>query len=294
MTKRVHVIINPAAGQDRPILGILNTAFQNAGVDWEVFLTKAPGDGRRYAEQAVAAGVDAVAVYGGDGTIMEVASGLIGTNVPLGIFPGGTANVLSVDLGIPSDLAEACALVCREQCSYRPLDVGRMDDHYFLIRVGLGLEAEMVEGATRELKDRLGTLAYALAALQALREPKVARYTLTLDGETVTSEGLTCIIANSGSVGRTGLALAPRISVSDGLLDVVVLRQADLPALVAVAASIVSGSEPPEPLQHWQARAISVVVDPPQTVQLDGETLGLRAEVRARVLPGAVRVIVPA
>src|SRR5689334_20980165 len=168
MAKRIHVIINPAAGQDYPVLSVLNRAFHPAGVDWDVFVTKRAGDARRYAEQAVEAGVDAVAVYGGDGTVMGAAAGLIGGAVPLAIFPGGTANVISVELGIPSDLAEACALVCGAACAERPVDVGQIGEQYFLIRVGMGFEAQMVQGADRELKDRAGPLAYAVSAVQAL------------------------------------------------------------------------------------------------------------------------------
>src|SRR5436853_1739431 len=114
MIKRIHVVINPVSGQERPILGTMNKAFHQADIDWEVKVTKKAGDAQRYAQEAVKAGVDAVAVYGGDGTVMEVASGLVGTDMPLAIFPGGTANVMSIELGIPSDLAQACALICSD------------------------------------------------------------------------------------------------------------------------------------------------------------------------------------
>lgn len=292
MYKRIHIVVNPAAGQDRPILGIMNDAFHEAGVDWDIFVTKKAGDARRLAREAVEAGADAVGVYGGDGTVMEVASGLIGSDVPLAIFPGGTANVMSVELGIPGDLAEACALVCGEGCVTRTVDMGRVGDNYFMLRVGIGFEAEMVEGADREMKDRMGPLAYALSALQALREPKIARYQLTLDGKEIESQGMTCIIANAGSLGRANLSLAPTIDPSDGLLDVIVVRKADLPSLLSVAASVVAGNENAEPLQHWQAREIEVVAQPGQDAQADGEMLG-QTPVHARVIPGAVKVIIP-
>jgi diacylglycerol kinase (ATP) len=292
MAKRIHVIINPAAGQERPVLAVLNRAFHPAGVDWDVFVTKQAGDARRYAEQALAAGVDAVAVYGGDGTVMEVATALIGSEMPLAIFPGGTANVISVELGIPSDLAEACALICDEQSVVRPIDVGQIGEQYFLIRLGMGFEAQMVAGAHRPLKDRFGPLAYAVSAMQALAEPAIAHYRLTLDGQELDVEGMTCMIANAGSFGALPLSLAPTIDVGDGLLDVVVVSRADLPGLLAVAASIVAGNEAAEPLQHWRAREIAVVAEPAQTVQVDGEVWG-ETPIAVRVVPQAVRVLVP-
>jgi YegS/Rv2252/BmrU family lipid kinase len=297
--KRIHVIINPASGQDRPVLSILNDVFHPSGIDWEVLVTKEAGDGRRYAEAALQAGVDAVGVYGGDGTVMEVASALVNSPVPLAIFPGGTANVMSVELGVPNDPTEACALVSEGRGTVRTIDVGQYGDYIFLTRLGMGLESNVIENTAREQKDRMGWLAYALNTLRELREPKVSRYRLTLDGQVVETQGLTCVIANSGIItpnsgipGRTVLSFAPGISVSDGVLDVVVVRGADLGSLLAVAASMMAGNENAEPLQHWRAREVTVEADPPQTIQADGEILD-QTPVHARVLPNALRVIVP-
>src|SRR5260221_13540604 len=167
MYRRIHVIINPAAGQDKPILGVLNKAFGPAGVDWEVFITKEAGDATRLARKAVEEGVDAVAVHGGDGTVGEVAAGLVDSTVPMAIVPGGTANAMSIELGIPSDPAEACALVASEDSQVRQVDMGQVGDHYFVLRVGMGLEAEMVKNASREGKAQMGNLAYVVAARQA-------------------------------------------------------------------------------------------------------------------------------
>jgi diacylglycerol kinase family enzyme len=132
-----------------------------------------------------------------------------------------------------------------------------------------------------------------VSALQALKEPLFAHYQLTLDGQEVEIDAMTCIVANAGSFGAVPLTLAPTIDVADGLLDVVVVNKGDLPALVSVAASIVAGNEDAEPLQHWRAREVMVTADPPQTVQVDGEVWG-ETPITVRVVPQAVRVIVPA
>ena len=86
----VHVIINPAVSHETPVLHLLNSVFGETGIDWDISVTKRLGDGHQQAQQAVAAGVDVVAAYGGDGTVAEVASGLLGSHVPLAILPGGT------------------------------------------------------------------------------------------------------------------------------------------------------------------------------------------------------------
>ncbi|HET6567883.1 MAG TPA: diacylglycerol kinase family protein [Rhodothermales bacterium] len=294
MNRRIHVIINPAAGQDRPVLSTLNRVFQEAGVSWDVSISTAPGQAAELTRRAVEGGADLLAAYGGDGTVMEVAGALIGSGLPLAIFPGGTANVMSVELGISDDLAEACAMVCGDESEEVDIDVGALDGGgHFILRVGIGLEADMVEGASREQKARVGSLAYAIAALKSLKRPRHSVYRLRLDGREVECEGVTCLICNGGSLGRGSLTLSPRISVRDGLLDVLVLEQADILTLGSLLEDVLTDREPDTGnFQHWQTRTVEVAADPPQAVQRDGE-VSLQLPLTARVLPGAVKVLVP-
>jgi diacylglycerol kinase family enzyme len=122
----------------------------------------------------------------------------------------------------------------------------------------------------------------------------VAHYQLTLDGQEVETEGLACIVANSGTMGVPGmtLSMAPGIDISDGLLDVIVVTRSDLPGIVSLIANVVSGNENSNTLQRWQVHEATISADPPQPVQVDGEMLP-KEPVTARVLPQAVRVIVP-
>src|SRR5579859_5577907 len=119
--RQIHVIINPISGRPQPVLYTLNSVFRQAGVKWDVSVTHESGDARRAACKAAAEGADVVAVYGGDGTVLEAATGLLETNTPLAILPGGTANVLSIELGIPYDLAAAARIACRADSPFRPV-----------------------------------------------------------------------------------------------------------------------------------------------------------------------------
>ncbi len=309
MTKRVQIIVNPAAGRDVPILNTLNSTLRQADVVWNVSLTKKAGDGSRLAKEAIEDGVDLVAVYGGDGTVSEVASGMVGSGVSFSILPGGTANVMSLELGIPQALHEACALICEPEWEIQPVDVGQIGGHHFLLRVGIGFEAAMVAGANRTLKHRIGSLAYILSAFHALQEPLVSKYEVLLDGRRVEQEGITCIVANSGNLGMSGVSLAPTAQVSDGLLDVFILHRASVAALVEVISSI-RGKTETETLQgiekdltnhdlphqglfhHWQATEVYVHSDTPQSVQVDGEMLG-DTPISVQIIPSALRILVP-
>jgi YegS/Rv2252/BmrU family lipid kinase len=289
----VPVIVNPASGPDRPVLKILNRAFQAAGADWDIYLTKKAGDAQRLAEELMRAGAEVIAVYGGDGTVKEIARGLRGSGIPLAIFPGGTGNALATDLSLPHDLAQAVALVCGAPTHLRPVDMGQIDEHVFILRASMGMETELLRGTDRQLKDDLGQLAYPLTALQQLRNQPVARYHITVEGREFEAEGVQCAIANSAQMGVAGLALAQRVDVSDGLLDVIVLKSADLIALVEIATSNLVQDDLRLGIQHWQGREITVAAEPPQTVAIGGDLVA-QTPISARVIPGALRVIVPA
>lgn len=291
--RRIPVIVNPASGPDLPVLKLLNRAFKTAAREWELLVTKQAGDAQRLARQLREAGEPLIAVYGGDGTLKEVAAALAGSAVALAILPGGTGNALATDLGLSWELGAAVALACGPRPAIRAVDLGQLGEHVFVLRASLGLETELLRSTDRALKDQLGQLAYTLTALQKLGTITPTRYRLTIDGRVIGTEGVQCTIANSAQMGVTGLALAQGVSVSDGLLDVIVLSGVDLPALAAIATSNFLGQDLGVEVQHWQGRHIQVEADPPQAVAFGGDLIA-QTPVTVRILPAALRVVVPA
>jgi diacylglycerol kinase (ATP) len=294
--RRVYVITNPVGtvGRRMPLLAIFNDVFRAHQVEYEVLITKESGDARRMAQEAVEAGADVVAACGGDGTLMEVADGLVGTGVPLAIFPAGTANIMALTLGIPTDLVEAVTLVAEgSRAVLRSVDMGEVNNRLFLLRVGGGAEAQMTLQTEREAKSRWGNLAYVLSGLNTILNPIPAQYRINVDGMRVEVEGISLMVANSGNVGMAGVNIAPGVDVSDGLLDVIVIRSGDVPSLLSVASAMFTKAEmEPEPLLHWQAREIYIETDPPIALIADGEDVGM-TPVSARALPGAVQIVCP-
>jgi YegS/Rv2252/BmrU family lipid kinase len=292
MTKRLCVVVNPAAGQPKPVLHTLNSVCGNAGVDWAIFVTRKSGDAFRFAQEALADGFDVVAAFGGDGTVMEVASALMGGDAPAAILPGGTANVMSTELGIPGDLTQACQLACGQNSTTRRVDMGQAGRRTFMLRVATGLDADHVIGATREMKDRYGELAYTISALRQMTHLQTARYRLTLDGENYEVEGATCRVDNSGNFGH-GLSFSKEISVSDGLLDVTIVRDLGPTSVQSLVSDAVGHrTANSDAFHHWQAREITIEADPPQHVIGDGELWG-ETPISLKVLPQAVRFVVP-
>ena len=289
--KWIPVVVNPSAGKKTAILAGLNQVFRDAGVRWSVEVTQAEGDGVELARWLVAQGAQIVAVYGGDGTICEVATGLAGTQAALGILPGGTGNVLAYELGLPRDFVAAAQLLVSEH-AIRLVDLGEVGHRRFLLRAGVGLEAAAIERTPRELKDRFGLLAYGIGGLQALIESRPMHYFLELDGETHDTQGVICTVANAAHLGLPGLRLPPMVDIEDGKLDVYVLRRVDLTLIAQFVSDRAGGDLRIGDLQHWQVTRVKISVDPPQTVQVDGDHLGM-TPVEIHCLPQSLHVVVP-
>jgi len=290
MTRKIHIIINPASGQPQAILNALNDVFHPAGIDWDIFITKESGDDHRFARQSATSGVDVVAAYGGDGTVMEVARGLIGSQTPMAILPGGTANLMSVELGVPRDLRKAAAITIDPNSHLRMVDAGLFGGNtHFLLRVGMGFAARKVEIADRDLKDRYGIMAYSIGALKAFGDTEKAHYRLTLDGKIYETQGFSCLVDNAGNIGFAGMGLK-KILVDDGLLDVIILRDARIRNMIAVGVGLSTDKVNPKYIHHWQAREIAIEADPPQPVQMDGEMVG-ETPVNIQVVPGYVGIL---
>jgi YegS/Rv2252/BmrU family lipid kinase len=290
--KKVHVVINPASGQDQYILNTINRVFHQQQVAWDVSITQKRGDAARFARQAITAGADVVCAYGGDGTVMEVAEGVAGSQTPMAILPGGTANLMSVELGIPKELADAAKTAIDSSSVVRQVDMGQIGEKRFILRVGIGFAGEKVKMADREMKDKWGILAYSIAGMKALKTVPVAHYRITVDGVEHEIDGKTCLIDNAGNIGLQGMSAGKSISVSDGLLDVIVVRDASIGSWIAVGDQILGREPNPEALKHWQGREISVECDPSQTVQVDGE-IWESTPVSASVVPGVLPVLTP-
>lgn len=303
--KSVEVVVNPAPSRRIPLLAILNQAFREAGITWDISITHGPGDGMRLARAAVEAGVEVVAVYGGDGTVMEVAAGLIGTNVPMLILGGGTGNLVASELRLPTQLEKACDLICRDRYRTKHIDVGMMGDRPFLLRIGCGIEVGVVEEATRELKDQFGKWAYVFAGIKMLQETPEADYRIVLDDDRVIeATGVACVVANAGTVGVGRLTLAPSVDVNDGRLDVFLLKKANIEGIVQLARKMMGLDrlwkkeeeehavlDASKLITQWSVEKVSIETDPILPIQVDGDVVASTPqEITGK--PGALRVVV--
>lgn len=292
--KKIRVIINPASGNNEPMLNILNDVFKNYDAEWDAGITHKKGDGERLAREFVATGADLVMAYGGDGTQREVAKGLAGTGVPMCILPGGTVNALAIELGLPMQLAEAVQLAFQPEAQVRRIDVCQTPDDFFLLRAGTGLAGSLSAAVDRELKDRLGWLAYIVGGLRSFTQPEVNAYTITIDGERVEKEGVACLLTNSNTLGILGLSLSNEVRIDDGLMDVFLIDAQWQQLILPTIGTTLQTAELAKSLQHWQGREIIVATQREEELFADGEDESIgHTPVTAKLLAGALSVITP-
>lgn len=268
MYKNIQIIINPKSGNDEAILSYIQDTFAGTDIKWEVSVTTKAGQATEFTKQAIEDGKDCVVVYGGDGTVSEVALAAYQSDTPIYIIPGGTANVMAKELEIPVDSLKALELLRDEGLIQKSIDIGFMNDKPFFIRVSFGFLAEMVTKTSRSLKNRFGIFSYMISAFDRTRKTEPQTYEITMDNETVTDKGAALVVANSGNIGIGTISMAPDIMVDDGLLDVILVTESDLVSLAKMSGSTLLNHENSK-MKTWKSKRVSVKLKRKQTIICD-------------------------
>lgn len=297
MTRTIHVIINPASGGDDLILNTLNDAFHDRDIVWDVSLTHKKDDAERHAKRLLdSGGVDVLAVYGGDGTIGEVANVLVGTDLPLMVLPGGTGNAFARSLRIPLDLKPAVAILADENAYHiETIDTGLVNgEHAFTVGGATGIVADTFSGASRDEKDRMGMFAYYGSMLRELLDAEPMTYRLTLDDEEIEHEGISCFIVNAGNMGLMGMSFFEDLDIQDGMLDVYMMENNSAGLIMDALMDVSSVEVPTKGMPHWRAKHICIATADGKHGNFfcDGEvTVDLPVEIEAR--SDSLKVVAP-
>lgn len=286
---RAVLIYNPAAGRRgrKRLLPRLIEMLQASGFEIETLATSGPGDATRIAREAAKDGDrEAVLVLGGDGTVREAAVGLLGTDVPLGLLPGGTANVLAQALGFSTDPLEVASVL--GEASARPFDVGLCGDTPFLMMASAGLDAAIMEDVDPKLKSVLGRAGVLLSGLKSWWTYRYPELTLEADGELL--HGTFAAACNIPLYGGP-FHLAPEACFDDGALDLVLFR-GSRGDILGFAVDVLRGAHLNRP--DVEVRQVEEVIfhRPRETpLQIDGDAWDEPLPVRVRVEPRKLRVL---
>jgi diacylglycerol kinase (ATP) len=293
----VIVIVNPISGTGRRS-GAGRARAEEAvaalaacGLTSEVFVTERRRHAHELAAAARARGARTIFVWGGDGTVNEVASALTYSDTVLGIIPAGSGNGLARELGIPREpmRAVAASLAGRE----RVIDAGELGGHLFFNIAGFGLDARVAHRFSADGGTRRGLREYLRLAGRELMAYTPYECTVQVDGVATPTRALLVAVANARQYGN-GALVAPRARLDDGRLDVVVIGHrspwvalAQAPMLFVGQLARVPGVRM-TPVTHVEIRAAGTML-----YHVDGETHTADACLEGRVRPGALRVLSP-
>ncbi|HST53196.1 MAG TPA: diacylglycerol kinase family protein [Pyrinomonadaceae bacterium] len=297
MSSYVEVIINAGAGAvGRGVVErALTEAFASCGVEARVALAREDEDLHELARRAVLNGARAVVAGGGDGTIAAVASALAGSDKPLGVLPLGTLNHFAKDLKIPLDAAEAARNVCLGRVVR--VDVGEVNGHVFINNSSLGLYPRIVRRRER-LQERRGSgkwSAFFRASLAVLRRYPFLRVRLSADGREIVRETPFVLVGNN-EYEIESFQIGARRRLDAGCLSLYVAHRTGRLGLLGFAVRALFGRLlQAEDFDALSAREIWVETGRPKRlpVATDGEVNVMTTPLHYRVLPGALRVIVP-
>lgn len=297
---RALLITNPVAARTnestpRRVAQLLG----RAGWSLDVAVTTGPGDARELARQGVEAGVDVVAVFAGDGTTMQAAASLIGTEVPLALIPGGTGNLLAGNLRIPANPVRAARILMTGR--RRRIDLGRVvlpdGVHHFGVACGAGVDAQVMGATTAANKRIWGIGAYWASTFRVLRGLRSTSCKITVDGEPFDVRAALVLIMNCGEMIPPLIRIRPEIAPDDGVLDLVtVSADSTWEGIRGLCRVVLDGRRAvirETPYLRY-ARGTRFTVEPaePMPVQFDGDPVGI-TPFTAEVVPGAVTVMTP-
>lgn len=306
------LIVNPYATTVSDRLKNLVVYALQGRFEVEAVATQAQNHATEIGREAQDGGYDVVVAFGGDGTLNEVANGLAGTDLPVAILPGGSTNVVARTLGMPNDVVDATEhlLSLADDWQPRKIDLGLVDDRYFVFSCGAGIDASVVKRVDRNptLKGNAGPYYYSWAGISSFYRKYLVnpiRVRATVDGREPV-EGITAIVQNSDPFtyfASHPIRVCEGIEIDDGTLSIAVLKRAaqrDMPTLINRLFSETKPAARHKQVAHFDDVTHAVVETISQTkdgtmrpfpLQVDGDYIGERDQIELRVAPGAMSVI---
>jgi len=309
--KRMLLIVNPYATTVSSRLKNLVVYALQGRYEVEAVDTQAQNHATEIGREVRDHGYDVVVAFGGDGTLNEVANGLVGTDVPVSVLPGGSTNVVCRTLGIPNDVVDATEhlLAMVDEWAPRRIDLGKADGRRFVFSCGSGIDATVVKrvDAHPRMKSVAGPYYFSWAAISAFYRSYLVnpvRMRAQVDGDEV--EGVTALAQNSDPFtyfSNSPIRVCEGIALDDGTLALGVLKRAatrDMPTLIARLFSERKPAARHRQIEHFAGiteatlRSISETRDGiprPFPVQVDGDYIGEKTELKLAVDPAALTVV---
>ena len=294
--RNAYLIFNPVAGQGNAEqdLATIKSILEPA-ITLEIHFTTSTTDADQLALTAVAQGVEAIIAVGGDGTISAATTALIGTGIPLGVISRGTANAFANALDLPMPIEAACQTILAG--ATRVVDAAQCNGKPMVLLAGIGFEAETVERADREAKNRFGLLAYIMAGLEQLQQLAQFEVAIETADKIIQVSASAITIANAAPPTSILAQGSAGVIFDDGLLDVTIIAPATktgaLAASYELLTSALKGDATTRPdIGYLRTKKLTITTKPPQKVVVDGEVMGM-TPVTLECIPKGLIVFAP-
>lgn len=309
--RRVLIVVNPYASTVSDRLKNLVVYALQGRYEVEAVDTRSPMDAVRLSRDGADRGYDLMIAFGGDGTANEVVNGMVGKETPLTFLPGGSTNVMCRTLGIPNDIVDATEHVLALADNFRPrkIDLGRMDDRYFMFAAGLGIDAMAFQRVDRrpQLKARAGEYWFATQMLDTylrkyMRNPH--RMDVEADGRPC-GLGYTIVVQNSSPItyfGSRAVTICEKASLTNGSLSLGMLNRLKLKDGPSISYRLMGfksavGAKFVDLVEGFQTATITTRDLDDQgaprgfPIQVDGDYIGRRARVDFTAHPQALTIV---
>ena len=291
---RILIIANPNVGIDkakRAILDKIASCIHSSGGSTDIMYTVNPGLGRMHSSRASLEGYSAVYAAGGDGTINEVASGLMGHSIPLGIIPLGTGNGFARSLNIPLDSEGIIKVLMKNKIT--TIDTGIIESHIFLATAGIGYDAQIAHDFNLHRNAGTGLPNYFFLAVKNYFFKRSEKLTLILDGREMNRKVFALTVCNTSQYGG-GAIIAPQAGPKSGeLLAVLVPRLTPYKAIPAVKKLFNGTVNECRELEYIPFKTLTIKRRQVGLYHFDGETSGGGSTLKISVNPSSLNVIIP-
>lgn len=288
---KVLFVLNPISGarSRRDVAGLIQEHVFPEGVETEVVYTEFAGHATNLARQGAREGFQVVAAVGGDGTVNEVARGLLGTDKALAIIPRGSGNGLARHLGIPLSVRRALGVLGQYHLSR--IDSGSINGHPFFCTAGLGFDAHI--SSVFATSKKRGFRSYVELVLREFQTFEPTPFTISWEGQKLEEECFVLAFANAAQYGSNAF-IAPNADIRDGLLDLCLIPRLSLQSALEISIRLMTKQmASSSQAAYYTAKSIHVTSDSAVKYHVDGEYVGEANEFNIQVLPSSLNVLVP-
>ena len=290
MKKKAVFVINLISGTSdkAAIPGLIDMYLDKEKFEYEIAITQYTGHASEIAAKAKDDGVDVVVAVGGDGTVNEVARAIVHSDTALGIIPCGSGNGLARHLLLPLNVRKAIDVINR--CEVRQLDYGIINDYPFFCTCGMGFDA-FVSMKFAEAGKR-GPITYVENVLREGLKYKPETYTIEDESGTLQYKAFLISCANASQYGNNAY-IAPQASMSDGLMDVIIMEPFDVFEAPQISIEMFSKTlDKNSKIKTFRTRHLHIHRDKPGVIHYDGDPVMTGADIDIELKPKGINIIV--